>query len=295
MTDPRGPWGQLAEPMHIDKEIAPGDPPWRENAFLFFWDRDQSFFATVHLQGGKTDAGMFARVSVLVDGRLTEIYEPLDSMTFASESISYDLSGALRAKSEDLQLDLTFTPLREPVDFSPSAAFPGVKKAEPLKHYEQAGQFTGTVSTRTDRLTLAGGVIRDRTWGWRQDIATANSYYACFFCFDDFDLAVMKFATRDDPKPGNGALVGSRTSAIIGSSVRRRDATGAIVDLDVDLDDGTILGLHLGKPEGRIFVPLNDPQGPAAFTAYDDLVGIRTHDGATGFGIIEQGILRDLV
>lgn len=295
MTDPRGPWGPLAEPLHIEKEIAPDDPPWRENAFLFFWDREQRFYATAHLQGGKTDAGMFARVSVLVDKRPTEIYEPLDPMTFSSESISYELGGALRAKSEDLELDLTFTPLREPVDYSPSAAFPGMKKAEPLRHYEQAGRFTGTVSTQTDKLTLDGGVIRDRTWGWRQDIASATSYYACFFCFDDFDLAVMKFATREDPKPGNGALVGSRTATIIASSVRRRDATGSVVDLDVELDDGQTLGLHLAKPEGRIFVPLNNPQGPAAFTAYDDLVAIRTQDGANGFGIIEQGILRELV
>ena len=49
-----------------------------------------------------------------------------------------------------------------------------------------------------------------------------------------FDLAVMKFATREDPKPGNGALVGSRTATMgrpvksvinpAGSSVSRSPA-----------------------------------------------------------------------
>lgn len=300
MTDPRGPWGPLAEPLHVDKQIAPDDPPWRENCFFSFNDREQRCFIIVHFQGGKTDAGMFARVSILQDDHLTEIYEPMDAMTFSSEHVSLDLAGRITAKTDEVELDLTLTPLRVPVDYSPSAALPGLKKSEPLQHFEQAGRFTGTVSTKWGSLDLSGTVIRDRTWGWRQDIASWTEYYASFFSFShdqgDFDLAVMKFCTPDGDVPAHGALVGARTGEVVGAEIIRRNETGTIVEFEVRLEDGQTMRLHLGKPEARIFCPLNDPKGPAALTAYDDLVEIRVSDGpgagAVGFGIMEQGILR---
>jgi hypothetical protein len=292
MTDPRGPWGPLAEPLHFDKQIAPGDPPWRENSFISLSDREQRCFIVVHFQSGRTDAGMFARVSVLQDDHLTEIYEPIDAMTFSSEHVSLDLSGRITAKTDEVELDLTLTPLRVPVDYSPSAALPGLRKSEPLQHFEQAGRFTGSVSTKWGALELSGTVIRDRTWGWRQDIANWTEYYASFFSFEDFDLAVMKFCTNDGDVPAHGALVGARTGEVVGAQIVRRNETGTIVEFEVSLADGSTMRLHLGKPEARIFCPLNDPKGPAALTAYDDLVEIRTEDGAVGFGIMEQGILR---
>ena len=292
VTDRRGPWGPLAEPMHTDKQIGPDDPPWRENIFLSFADREQRCFVIAHLQGGKTDAGMFARVTVEVDDHQFEIFEPLGEMTWSSEHVSFDPQGPLRAESAALRVELTMTPLREPVDYSPSAALPGLKKAEPLHHYEQAGRFTGTVWTPRGELNVNGSVIRDRTWGWRQEIASWTEYYAGFFSFDDFDLAAMKFSTREGDVPAHGSLVGARTGTVASSAVTRRDGTGTITRLAVELADGTPLSLTLGKPESRIFCPLNDPTGPVAFTAYDDLVEVRLDDGSVGFGIMEQGILR---
>ena len=92
--------------------------------------------------------------------------------------------------------------------------------------------------------------------------------------------------------PAHGKLVGARTETLTEAIVRRRDPWGNIVELECELDNGEPLTLSLGKPEARVFCPLNDPTGPDAFTSYDDLVPIRTSDGAEGFGIIEQGILR---
>ena len=293
MTDPRGPWGPLAEPLHVDKQIAADDPPWRENCFFSLNDREQRCFIVAHFQGGRTDAGMFARVSILQDDHLTEIYEPLAAMTFASEQVAVDLSsGRITAKTDEAELDVTLTPLRVPVDYSASAALPGLRRSEPLQHFEQAGRFTGSVSTKWGALELSGTVIRDRTWGWRQDIASWTEYYASFFSFEDFDLAVMKFCTPDGDVPAHGALVGARTGEVVGAEIVRRNETGTVVEFEVAVEDGSKMTLHLGKPEARIFCPLNDPKGPAALTAYDDLVEIRTDDGAVGFGIMEQGILR---
>jgi hypothetical protein len=295
-TDSRGPWGPLAEPMHAGKEIGPDDPPWRENIFLSFADRAQRCFVIAHLQGGKTGAGMFARVSVVHDDHLAEIFEPLGEMTWSSEHVSFDPQGPLHAESDVLRLDLTMTPLRVPVDYSPSGALPGLNRAEPLQHFEQAGRFSGSVWTPSGgELAVNGSVIRDRTWGWRQEIASWNEYYASFFSFDGFDLAAMKFSTRDGDVPAHGALVGRRTGEVVSSAVRRRDGTGTITSLGLTLADGSALTVELGRPEARIFCPLNDPTGPVAFTAYDDLVEVRLGDGSVGFGIMEQGILRTQV
>jgi hypothetical protein len=293
--DPRGPWGPLAEPLHADQDVGPDDPPWRENAFLAFSDRQQRCFIIAHLQGGRTDAGMFARVSVLQDDHLYEVFEPLDEMTFTSEHVSFELDGHLRADCDELRVDLRMTPLHAPVDYSPTGTLPGLRRAEPLQHFEQAGGFTGTVSTAAGELAVRGNVIRDRTWGWRQEIANWTEYYASFFSFPDFDLAAMKFSTREGDVPAHGALVGGRSGTVVGSQVRRRDGTGTIVDLELELDDGDRVMVSLGRPEARIFCPLNDPQGPVAFTAYDDLVEVRLGDGSVGFGIMEQGILRSQV
>ncbi|HEY1974801.1 MAG TPA: hypothetical protein VGH89_43110 [Pseudonocardia sp.] len=298
MTDPQGPWGPLAEPMHSDQPIGPDDPPWRENAFFSLNDRNRRCYIIAHFQGGRTDAGMFARVSVLQDDHLTEVYEPMSEMVFASEHVNLDLSGRIQAKTAELELDLTLTPLRVPVDYSSSAALPGLRESEPLRHFEQAGRFAGSVTTKWGSLELNGTLIRDRTWGWRQDIASWTEYYASFFSFHDagFDLAVMKFCTPDGDVPAHGALVGARTGEVVGSRIIRRNETGTIVEFEVTLADGNTMTLHLAKPEARIFCPLNDPQGPTALTAYDDLVQIRVANGpqagAVGFGIMEQGILR---
>ena len=95
--------------------------------------------------------------------------------------------------------------------------------------------------------------------------------------------------------PAHGALVGGRSGTVVKSAVRRRDGTGTITDLELTLADGSELTLALGKPEARVFCPLNDPTGPIAFTAYDDLVEVQLDDGSVGFGIMEQGILRTQV
>jgi hypothetical protein len=292
MTDPRGPWGPLAEPAHSDRSFAPDDPPWRENLFFTLWDRDRNFYGTSHMQGGHTDAGMWARCSIVVDGRPAEIWERLDAMTFESEHIKVDLEGRLRAKCDEFELDLTLTPHLEAIDYSASAALPGLRKDEPLQHFQQSGTLTGTVKMNGTTLDIQGGTVRDRTWGFRQEISSWTEYFAGFFQFEDFDLTLMKFETVDGSVPAHGKLVGARTESLTEAIVRRRDPWGNIVELECMLDSGEPLTLSLGKPEARVFCPLNDPTGPDAFTSYDDLVEIRTGDGAEGFGIIEQGILR---
>ena len=294
MTDPRGPWGPLAEPPHADRDIDPAGLPFRENVFMAVYDRAQSFYCITHMQGGKTNAGMFARCSVVLDKRFTEIYEPLGPMTFTSDHISLDLTGHLHAKCDDFTVDITVEPVREPIDYTQARTLPGLSKAEPMHHYQSTGTMSGTITVGDQTTHVEGGVIRDRSWGFRQEIASWVEYYATLLAFDDFDVATMKYKVRDGMTPPHGQLKGSRNNIVSESRVRRRYETGSVAELDLHLDDDTTLGLHFEVPDAQIFCPFNRPTGPEAITSYQDFVEVRTSDGAVGYGIMDQGFLRTL-
>jgi hypothetical protein len=47
-------WGPLSEPIHND---VPADaPPWRDNAFICFWDPAQDLYGTLHVSTSPTRA-----------------------------------------------------------------------------------------------------------------------------------------------------------------------------------------------------------------------------------------------
>jgi hypothetical protein len=292
--DDRGGWGPLAEPVHGDRPIRPGDPPWRENAWLAFYDRPQGVYSVTHLTTSPNAGGRRARCSLVADGREAEIVEALPPMEWGSPSIGVDLTGHIAAKGPNLAVDMTLTPRHHPCDYSQSQVLPGVEGNEPLQHFQQTGTATGTVTLGDVTLTVDGAALRDRTWGFRDEAASWVEYYACLFLFDDFDLAIMKFrSTLRDDEHVHGFLMGGRQGQICGSRVVR-DAWGGLARMELDLTDGGGVELTVDRPEARIFVPLGEPTTSAALSAYDDFAEVRTADGAVGFGAIEQGILRRL-
>jgi hypothetical protein len=292
IEDPRGIWGPLAEPLHTSLQLAPDSLPWRENSFFCCFDREQGFYCTAHIQGGLNARGMWARCSIVLDGQSWEVFEPLAPMEVSTPGIHFDLAGRMSVKSPDFELDISYVPIHQPASYSQANVLPGLSDTEVLQHFQQGGTFSGTVSTGSTTREVTGRALRDRTWGYREEISTWTAYYATFLCFPDFDMTFMKVAVRDRDVPAHGFLVGARSATIIGSTVTRRDPWGAITRVELGLEGGESFSLELGRPEARIFVPLNDPQGAAALTAYDDFIGVRTSDGAVGFGIMEQGILR---
>jgi len=291
--DARGGWGPLAEPVHRTLQLGPDAKPWRENSFFCCFDRDQDFYCTAHIQSGLNAKGMWARCSIVLDGRSYEVFEPLAPMELSSQGIGFDLAGRMTVKSEEFELDISYTPIYQPSNFSEANALPGLTATDVLQHFQQGGVFSGTVSVGSTTREIGGRALRDRTWGFREEIQTWTAYYASFVCFPDFDLTFMKVAVRDRDVPPHGFLVGARSDTIVGSTVTRRNPWGSITELELELASGASLPLQFGRTQARIFVPLNDPQGPQALTSYDDFVEVRTGDGAVGFGIMEQAILRD--
>lgn len=299
MTDDRGGWGPLAEPYHSDKQLAPDAPPWRENVFFAFWDREQRVYGTSHFTGSSNAGGRRSRCSLVVDGRPVEIVEPMPLGEFGSPGVALDLAGRVRAESEAFGADLHFVPGRPPADYSQVQGMPGLTADDPIQHFQQSGAFSGTVSLpgtdgagRRD-IALSGSCVRDRTWGYREETQSWLEYYACFLLFDDFDALLMKFHVRDGSTRTTGFVIGDRSGSVTGCSARR-NAWGSITGLTLDADGGTPLALSVAPAEARIFVPLGEPDGPTAITVYDEFVQVTAADGQSGFGLIEQGILRRL-
>src|SRR5689334_593270 len=105
-------WGPLAEPYHSDKEIPPGAPPWRENAFFAFFDRRRKVYGTTPLTGSSNAGGRRPRTSLVVNGTAAEIVEPMAAGEFSTPGVRFDLAGRLRAESDDLHAELSCVPLR---------------------------------------------------------------------------------------------------------------------------------------------------------------------------------------
>ncbi len=49
-------WGPLAEPIHPDA-AQPGDPVWKDNAYLAFWDTANEIFGTFHVSTSPNGTG----------------------------------------------------------------------------------------------------------------------------------------------------------------------------------------------------------------------------------------------
>src|SRR5690349_4800511 len=69
-------WGPLAQPLHAE---VPDDPrPWRDNAFLCFWDPAKRLTGVMHVSASpNATGGRRARVSVRLGNATVEVLEPL--------------------------------------------------------------------------------------------------------------------------------------------------------------------------------------------------------------------------
>lgn len=286
-------WGHLAEPYHTDKQLPENAPPWRENAFFAYFDRDRKVYGTSHFTGSLNAGGRRARTSLVVDGKSVEVVEPMAMGEFGTPGVQVDLGGHIITKGDAFQADFQFVAGREQIDYSQSKALPGLDDAEPLRHYQGSGTWSGTISLDGKSIDVEGRCLRDRTWGYREEIQHWLEYYACFIVFDDFDLTMMKFHIKDGSAPVHGAMVGSRTGEIDGGSVER-NGWGSITQLNATLAGGGAVEMAVAPCEARIWCPLGEPDGATAITVYDEFVEVTTQDGTTGFGLIEQGILRTL-
>jgi hypothetical protein len=281
----------LSEPVHAGA-AGPGDPPWRDNAFLAFWDEHSGLYGCAHVSTSPNSEGRRARCSVAALGRRVEVVEPLVPGTFDSDSLTFDLSGRLIVDTPDLRVDLRSTPRFSAADYSAGQIVPGIVAGAPLRHFQQGCEVEGDVVVGDTKITLRGRGFRDRTWGYRDESQTWTEYVAVIGCFPDFDITFMKFKGVDGSMTVEGYQIADELRRADEMRITR-DASGLLSRLDVGFGDGAEVSVEVTGHPGGFWVPLGrDGRSGPTMSSYDDFVSLASFSGATGFGMVEQGIIR---
>jgi PEP-utilising enzyme, mobile domain len=289
-------WGPLATPIAAEADI-PGlhetGRPWKDNAFFGIWDVDREIYGIIHFSTSPNGGGRRARCSISARGRVAEIIEPLQVGTFNSASIALDLQGRITVEHDRIRLDLQMEPRSGPTDFASGQPLPPLAENLPLQHWEQSFVATGPISIGDEDHSFDGRGYRDRTFGWRDETAQWTEYTWVVATFDDFDLTTGKMRGIDGVERVRGyRIIGENQELITGFSVSR-DASGMYRGGTTTFESGPPLVITESVRRTGFWLPMgaDDQEGPV-FSAFDELVELRTAEGDVGFGIAEHGILR---
>lgn len=285
----------LHTPVRTDQPLL--DHPWRDNAYLAFWDTSQDVHGVVHVSTSPNEPGSRrARFSLYHAGRLLEVVEPLPPGTFSGEKIRFDLDRGVTVSSPQVRATLTLEPLHAVADYTGGSVFPSLLPSEPLHHYQQAASIRGEINIDGGTMSLVGRGFRDRTWGYRSESATIVEFIAALCVFEHFSATVMRFhVASDDSHHCEGFLLADTPRSIKTFSPIARDARGLFAGATLDLVDGTQLEFETERSLGGFWVPIGQPKstGPT-LSVYDEFCALRTADGRHGVGMIEQGSIRRL-
>jgi len=281
-------WGPLAEPFHArDDETA----PWRENAFLSFFDQERGVCGAVHVSTSPGHGGR-ARASVVVDGRLAEVVEPLGPSTFTGDSIDFGVDGPVRVRAEGMSLDLIATPRHVPADYTALDLIPPLPGHPALTHYQQGADVTGTLIIADRRVDVEARGFRDRTWGFRDESLMFVEYLALGACFDDWDLTVTKFLEPDGGTRVGGYRLGTSATPVVSAEITRT-ASGLLGALDVVVEGTGPLTLRAGSSVG-FWAPMGVERRGPTFAAYEECMALDAGAAGHGTAVAEHGILRRL-
>ena len=290
-------WGPLARPLHSD---IPEDPrPWRDNAFLCFWDPAQRLTGVLHISASpNADGGRRARVSVRMGNATVEVIESLDFATWNSESITFDPDSGFAVDGPGLSGRLAFAPLHALATFagehSPKAF--ALDAEHPLHHYQRSARVTGRLSVHGQTVDVDGFGYRDRTGGFREESASVREYYGTMWVFPQLSVSAIRLLGQD----GHAATIGfvcdaEGTVPVTGMSIVR-DAAGLFLATRIDRHEGDPLDVRLVERYGTFWCPMGqEEQAGPTLSAYDEWGSLRTATGVEGFGLLEQGITRQLL
>jgi len=289
-------WGPLAQPLHAD---IPADPrPWRDNAFLCFWDPAKRLTGVMHISASpNATGGRRARVSVRLGNSTVEVIEELGFATWNSDSITFDPDSGFTVDGPGLSGGLTFTPHHALAVFlgehAPKAF--SLDSEHPLHHYQRSARVTGSLTVHGQTVEIDGFGYRDRTWGFREESASVQEYYGCMWVFPDVSVSAIHLLGQD----GHTATIGFTCDAegtvpVTGMSIVR-DAAGLFLGTRIDRKEGDPLEVRLVERYGTFWCPMGvgEQTGPT-LSAYDEWHSLRRADGVEGFGLLEQGITRQL-
>jgi len=282
----------LAQPIRTDDPAGPS--PWRDNAFLSFWDPIREIFGTLHVSTSPNAGGRRARLSVSVDGLHREVIEPLEPGSFRSESMSFDLeSGRGTAAAPGIELDVATTPLFTLADFRSKEVIPRMG-TEPLQHFQTTVGVSGHCRIDGHETAIDGRGIRDRTWGHRDESVNISEYVWLFATFDDFTVTAMRFHNDSGHNVTDGFVLGAHECRPVEGLTLTRDAAGLCAGAALKLADGDSLELRSGGRRAGFWVPMGDERDGPTMSCFDEFAPFTAADGRAGFGLAEHGVVRRL-
>lgn len=285
------PW-PLAQPIRTHD---PGGPsPWRDNAFLSFWDPARDVCGTLHVSTSPNAGGRRSRLSLSIGGLVREIVEPLPPGSFRSASMSFDLeSGRGTAAAPGIELDLQTTPIFTVADFRSKAVIPRMG-SEPLQHFQTTVQVSGHCRIDQYETAIDGRGIRDRTWGHRDESVNISEYAFVFVTFENFTATAMRFHNDSGHNVTDGFVLGEQECRPIEGLTLIRDAAGLCAGVALKLADGDSLELRSGGRRAGFWVPMGEERAGPAMSCFDEFAPFTTAEGRAGFGLTEHGIVRKL-
>lgn len=289
-------WGPLARPLHAE---VPQDPrPWRDNAFLCFWDPAQRLTGVLHISASPNAVGgRRARVSVRLGHSTVEVIESLDFATWNSESITFDPDTGFTVDGPGIAGSLAFTPLHALATFagdhSPKAF--ALDAEHPLHHFQRSARVTGRLTVHGQSVEVDGFGYRDRTWGFREESVSVQEYYGTMWVFPELSVSAIRLLGQDGKTASIGFVCDAAgTVPVTGMSIVR-DAAGLFLATRIDRAEGDPLEVRLVERYGTFWCPMGmEEQAGPTLSAYDEWGSLRTADGVQGFGLLEQGITRKL-
>jgi hypothetical protein len=285
-------WGPMSHP--VTEAIESGSPPWKDHIYAAFWDVSSDCFGFFHWNSSPNHDTGKSQLSGSFGGTAIDIKESLEPRAdrFQSQSLDFDLRGAIAIDHERVRGRLTAEPRLTPVDYTQNSLLPPLVPDEPLQHWQQGFSLTGELTVDGQERGIAALGYRTRTWGFRDDSNQFQEYVSLQTCMRDRDITVMKFRWPDGSLKTDGFVVSAGDQIAVVDLHVVRNSAGLTTRLTLDLEGGDSLMLERRGCAVGLWCPIGLPEreGPT-FAAYDEIIEWEL-DGERAHSIVEQAIVR---
>jgi hypothetical protein len=306
---PHRDWGGLASAVSSTApqghEAFAAKYPWRDNAWLVFWDSERHISAAIHCSTSFNGGQRFARAVLAHDGRVVSCDEIPDVGRLSTLSINLDsallptahATGAHRVavSTPEFEFDLTLTARWRPMDWTVLHVVPSLGEAPELNHWQQGFLATGHVRIGGQQLEFNGGGFRDRTWGWRQESGQWNELYAVNVGLEKCDISMCKFLLPDGSSKAGGFIQADDGMHEVLDSTLLYNKFGLAARIKVEAEGLQPLVLDMGPGEAGWWLSFAKPESQApVWTEYQHLGSFDGGEWGRGYGCIPHAILRRL-
>ena len=285
-------WGPLSEGVHRDVK---DERPWRDNGYLCFWDTRHDLFGALHVSTSPNVGGRRARITVHVGDQVDEIVEPVEPGTVSSESITFDFGDRFSIASGTITGELIWAPQFALADYTGDKAPAGfeIDAKAPLAHYQRAATVSGQLTVRGVTYEIDGAGIRDRTWGFRDESMNLRETIGFFWVFPDYAISAFRILLNDGAEVLQGYRMRPDSVDSITNFTVTRDAMGLFVGTTIAFVEGETIDVRATRHGGH-YSPMGFERTGPTHSAFDEFAALQRSDGVRGFGMTEQGVVRQI-